>query len=314
MPVQLGDTPLVLAPEVKDALASDLPVVALESSVIAHGLPYPGNVQTAGQLDRAVREAGAVPAVVAICDGQVRIGADDVLIHQLATASAVPKAGNRDIGVLLAKGGLAATTLSATLAMACHAGISVVAAGGIGGVHRGAAETFDISADLTELSRSRAVVVCGGAKSILDIGLTLEYLETLGVPVIGYDCADFPAYYCATSGYPVPRRIDHAGTIAAAARLHWRLGLGTGVLVAAPIPAAHALPADELDGAISAALAAASAEGVRGQALTPYLMKAVGAATGGRSAAANQAVLLNSARLASQIAAHLPGHGTGPVD
>lgn len=298
---------IVLAPEVREALAAGTPVVALESSVIAHGLPHPQNLEAAAEVEKAVRQSGAVPAMVAVLDGTVRVGLEPDTAERLATAERVPKVGNRDLGPVLAGGGLGATTFASTLAVADRAGIGVVACGGLGGVHRGAGESFDVSGDLVELARSRAVVVCGGVKSILDIGATLEYLETQGVPVIGHACSEFPAFYCPASGFPVPHRLDQADRIAAAAEYHWRLGRGGSLLVASPIPAADALDPAEHDRVIRQALDSAERDGVRGPSLTPYLMKHVGAATGGRSATANRAVLLNSAGLAGQVAAALAG-------
>lgn len=302
--------PIVLAPEVRDALVSGRPVVALESSVVAHGLPHPQNLETAAAAEQAVRESGAVPAMTAVVDGTVRVGLDPETAERLATAGRIPKVGNRDLGPVLSAGGLGATTFSATLAVACRAGVTVVACGGLGGVHRGAAESFDVSADLIELTRSRAVVVSGGVKSILDIGATLEYLETQGVPVIGHTCDQFPAFYCPTSGFPVPHRMDKDEQIAAAAGYHWQLGGRGGLLVAAPVPPEAALDADEHDRVVRAALDAAERDGVRGPALTPYLMKHVGTATGGRSATANRAVLLNSAALAGRVAVALADRRT----
>ncbi|MFV0129844.1 pseudouridine-5'-phosphate glycosidase [Streptomyces sp. HMX112] len=306
--------PLVLAPEVRDALAAGRPVVALESSVVAHGLPHPHNLRAAAEAERAVREGGAVPAMVAVLDGTVRVGLRPRDAERLATAGRVPKVGNRDLGPVLAGGGIGATTFSATLAVAGPAGIPVVACGGLGGVHRGAGASFDVSADLVELTRGRAVVVCGGVKSILDIGATLEYLETQGVPVVGHGCSRFPAFYSPASAFPVPHRLDEVEEIAAAAGHHWALGRGGSLLVATPVPAAAALDPAEHDRVVQEALDAAEKDGVRGQALTPYLMKHVGAATGGRGAAANRAVLLNCAALAGRIAAALarrtpPGAG-----
>ncbi|MFI0980766.1 pseudouridine-5'-phosphate glycosidase [Streptomyces sp. NPDC021093] len=303
-PATLPD-PIVLAPEVRDALASGRPVVALESSVIAHGLPHPQNLETASAAEGAVRESGAVPAMVAVVDGSVRVGLDPETAERIATAVRVPKVGNRDLGPVLSGGGLGATTFAATLAVADLTGVEVVACGGLGGVHRGAAESFDVSADLIELTRSSAVVVSGGVKSILDVGATLEYLETQGVPVIGHGCDQFPAFYCPTSGFPVPHRMDKDEQVAAAAEFHWQLG-GTGsLLVAAPIPHDAALDVTEHDRVIQEALDAAERDGVRGPSLTPYLMKHIGAATGERSAVANRAVLLNSAALAGRIAVAL---------
>jgi pseudouridylate synthase len=289
--------------EVQDALVSGAAVVALESSVLAHGLPYPANLETGALVEQAVRDSGAVPAMIAVDKGCIVVGLGDDERERLATTSGVPKVGNRDLGAILARGALGATTVAATLAAADVAGIHVLATGGLGGVHRGATETFDVSGDLLQLTRSRLAVVSAGVKSILDIDLTLEYLETLGVPVVGFGCDDFPAYYCRTSGRRVPQRLDRVDDLAATADLHWRAGLGGSLLVVAPIDERAALDSAEIDGAITAALSTASDSGVAGPALTPYLMKAISAATGGRTAAANQAVLLGSARLAGELAA-----------
>jgi len=306
---------IAFSDEVRDAVASGAAVVALESSVVAHGLPYPENIKTGGMVEGAVRESGAVPAMIAVDRGRLIVGLGDEERERLATTGGVAKVGNRDLGAVLARGELGATTVAATLAVADLAGIRVLATGGIGGVHRGAAETFDVSGDLLELTRSRLAVVCAGAKSILDIELTLEYLETLGVPVLGYGCDDFPAYYCRASGRRVPQRLDGVDDLAAAADLHWRTGLGGSVLVVAPIDEDEALDSAEMDRAIAAALSTANERGVTGPALTPYLMKAISAATGGRTATANQAVLRGSARLAGELAgAYARRRTRAPVD
>jgi pseudouridine-5'-phosphate glycosidase len=307
MSTAAGSDLIVLAPEVREALAAGDPVVALESSVIAHGLPHPQNLEAAAEVEKAVRASGAVPAMIAVLDGAVRVGLEPRAAERLATAERVPKVGNRDLGPVLAGGGLGATTFASTLAVADRVGIAVVACGGLGGVHRGAGESFDVSGDLVELARSRAVVVCGGVKSILDVGATLEYLETQGVPVVGYACSQFPAFYCQAGGFPVPHRLDEVERIAAAAEYHWQLGRGGSLLVATPIPAEDAMDPAEHDRVIQEALDAAERDGVRGPSLTPYLMKHVAAATRGRSASANRAVLLNSAGLAGRVAAALAG-------
>jgi pseudouridine-5'-phosphate glycosidase len=293
---------LQVSEEVRTALDESRPVVALESTVIAHGLPYPGNVETALAIEGAVRSAGAVPATISLGGGRFVIGmsADD--IDRFATTPGVPKVSSRDIGVVLAGGGPGATTVASSLVAADLAGIAIFSTAGIGGVHRGAGETMDISADLVQFTRSRVAVVCAGAKSILDLGLTLEYLETAGVPVIGYRFDDFPAFYSRSSGFPVPRRLDELAEVAAALRLHRAAGLPGGALVTAPIAEEHALDRDEIELVIQEALHAADEAGVRGPAATPYLMKAVSRATGGRSAAANREVLISTARLAGDLA------------
>ncbi|MFF9019126.1 pseudouridine-5'-phosphate glycosidase [Streptomyces eurythermus] len=291
-----------LGEEVATALSEHRPVVALESTVIAHGMAYPGNVETARAIEQAVRSAGAVPATIGIADGRFVVGMDDKRIEQFATTQGVPKVSSRDIGPVLAGGGLGATTVASSLVAADLAGIPVFSTAGIGGVHRGAQTTFDISADLVQFTRSRVAVVCAGAKSVLDLGLTLEYLETLGVPVMGYRCDDFPAFYCRSSGFRNPQRIDDLDAIARALRAHWAAGLPGGALVTHPIAEADALDARAMEEVIERALADADAEGVTGPAITPYLMKAVSRATEGRSAAANRAVLISTAAVAGELA------------
>ncbi|WP_018683703.1 pseudouridine-5'-phosphate glycosidase [Actinokineospora enzanensis] len=293
---------LDISEEVRDALADGLPVVALESTVIAHGMAYPGNVETALAIEKAVRDAGAVPATVAIADGRFAVGLDESAIERFATTAGIPKVSSRDIGPRLAGGGLGATTVASTVVAADLAGIPVFSTAGIGGVHRGVTETLDISADLVQFTRSRVAVVCAGAKSILDLGLTLEYLETLGVPVVGYRYDDFPAFYVRSSGFKVPQRIDDLADIARAIRLHWAAGLPGGLLVTAPIDEADALDGGEIEQVIQHALTSADEAGVTGPAITPFLMKAVSKATQGRSATANRAVLISTARLAGQLA------------
>lgn len=293
---------LQVSEEVRTALEEFRPVVALESTVIAHGLPYPGNVATALAIEAAVRSAGAVPATISLASGRFVVGMSAAEIDRFATTPGVPKVSSRDIGVVLAGGGPGATTVASSLVAADLARIPIFSTAGIGGVHRGAGETMDISADLVQFTRSRVNVVCAGAKSILDLGLTLEYLETAGVPVIGYRFDDFPAFYCRSSGFPVPRRIDELSEIAAALRLHRAAGLPGGALVTAPIAEEHALDSDEIETVIQEALRAADEAGVRGPAATPYLMKAVSRATAGRSAAANREVLISTAQLAGELA------------
>ncbi|MEE1929408.1 pseudouridine-5'-phosphate glycosidase [Streptomyces sp. TRM 70351] len=304
--------PLVdIREEVREALRERRPVVALESTVIAHGLPYPGNAETAIAVEKAVRDAGAVPATVGIADGRFTVGLDAAGVERLATAPAgrVAKVSSRDIGPALASGGLGATTVAATLVAAELAGVPVFSTAGIGGVHRDATRTFDVSADLVQLARSRVAVVCAGAKSLLSPKLTLEYLETLGVPVIGYRCDDFPAFYCRSSGLRNPQRMDDLATIARALHTHWDLGLPGGALVTSPIDEEHALDHDETERVLRTALADAGRDGVSGPALTPYLTTAVSRATGGASTAANRAVLLSTARTAGGLAVALAAAG-----
>ena len=297
---------LRLAPEVRDALASDRPVVALESTVIAHGLPRPTNLTVAREMEAAIRAEGAIPATVALLDGSIVVGLSESELERLATTDEpVVKASRRGLAVALAQRSLAATTVAGTLACATLAGIRVFATGGIGGVHRGAAQTFDISADLIELGRAPAVTVCAGIKAILDLPLTLEYLETQGVPVIGAQTDDLPAFYCRTSGLRVPFRAETPTEIAAIARTQWESGLGGGLLVTCPIPAADALPESDFADALAQAERDAAEAHVTGPAITPFLLARIGALTEGASIAANRALLLNNATWAARIAVAL---------
>ncbi len=311
---------LDLAPEVATALATGQPVVALESTIISHGMPWPQNVATALAVQAEVRAVGAVPATIAVIDGRLKAGLTTDQIERLGRAGArVVKASRRDLPFLLAgcvapgtEPGLGATTVAATMTVAALAGIRVFATGGIGGVHRGAPTSFDISADLLELARTEVAVVCAGVKSILDIGLTLELLETHGVPVIGYQTDQLPAFFTRDSGFGVDYRLDDAASIARVMRAKWSLGSGLlpawalgsqgGVLIANPIPVEFALPRELIDAAISAALAEAEAQEVRGKRITPFLLDRVNALTGGDSLAANIQLVLNNARLAAALA------------
>lgn len=296
---------LVIADEVRSAMAAGQPVVALESTVIAHGLPRPANLEIARALEAAVRAAGAVPATIAILDGSIVVGLDDSAMLRLATSDGVAKASRRDLAVALARGTPAATTVAGTLACATLAGIAVFATGGIGGVHRGAALSFDISADLDEVARARVVTVCAGAKSILDLSLTLEYLETAGVPVIGLGTDEFPAFYSRQSGLGVPYCCESASEVAAIAGIQWTSGLGGGVLVACPIPTEHEIPAARIEPLIARALGEADARDIGGAALTPFLLRRLAELTGGASIDANRALLLNNASWAARIAVAL---------
>jgi len=293
---------LDISAEVADALAAGRPVVALESNLITHGLRYPANVETATAVERAVRAGGAVPATICLDGGRIRVGMTPAEIERFGTGSDIPKASSRDLPVLLARGGPGATTIAATLMVAHLAGIPFLASAGIGGVHRGAETSMDISGDLIQFTRSRVAVVCAGAKSILDLGLTMEYLETQNVPIIGYRSDYFPAFYCVSSGIRVPQRLDDPALVAAAVEYHWALGNHSSVLVTSPIRAEDAIDRAEVDTAIAAATAAAERDGVRGNAITKYLMRAVDQATEGRSAAANRAVVISTAELAGQLA------------
>ena len=289
--------------EVADALAERRPVVALESTIIAHGMPYPQNVETALRVEAEVRAQGAVPATVAIVGGRLKAGLSQAQITQLGQeGAAVPKVSRRDLPFIVARGGTGATTVAATMMIATMAGIRVFATGGIGGVHRGAPQSFDVSADLQELARSPVAVVCAGAKAILDLRLTLEYLETHGVPVVGYRTDWLPAFYTARSECPVDYRLDSALDIARAMQVKWAMGLAGGMVVANPVPAADAMPQDRVDAAIAQALQEADEQGIGGKRSTPFLLARVAALTGGDSLATNIRLVLNNARLAADVA------------
>lgn len=295
---------LDLHPEVADALAAGRPVVALESTLIAHGMPWPHNLDTGRQLEAEVRAHGAVPATIAVLGGRLKAGLSDPELQALAQGGhAVAKASRRDLARLVAHGADGATTVAATMIVAALAGIRTFATGGIGGVHRGAETTFDVSADLLELAQTPVAVVCAGAKSILDLGLTLEVLETHGVPVLGYGTGTLPAFYVRDSGFALEQRADTPEAVAALMHAQWTLGLKAGLVVAQPIPAEHEMPRDRIDQAITQALAEAQAQGVQGKASTPFLLARVAALTGGDSLASNIALVLNNARLAARVAA-----------
>ncbi|MEX1106849.1 MAG: pseudouridine-5'-phosphate glycosidase [Ilumatobacteraceae bacterium] len=294
---------LDVLPEIADALAGGRPVVALESTIISHGMPYPTNVAMAGEVEAIVRANGAVPATIAVLDGVCRVGLTPDSLELLATHPEVHKATTRDLPWLLATRRHGATTVAATMRLAALAGIRTFATGGIGGVHRGAATSMDISADLTEMAVTPVAVVSAGIKSILDIGLTLERLETLGVPVVVNGSDDFPSFYSRVSGFPSPRRLDGPAEIAAFMDAAWTtLGLTTGISVANPIPAADEIPASEIDDVIAEALAELDARGIVGQDVTPFLLGRVVESTGGRSLVANVALVKHNAAVAAQIA------------
>ncbi len=294
---------LDIHPDVAQALAACRPVVALESTIISHGMPYPQNVATARQVEAVVRAGGAVPATIAIVDGRLKAGLTAPQIEQLGQGGrSVAKVSRRDLPFILAAGQTGATTVAATMIVAAQAGIAVFATGGIGGVHRGAAQSFDVSADLQELARTSVAVVCAGAKAILDLRLTLEYLETHGVPVVGYRTDRLPAFYTRDSEFKVDYRLDTAADIARAMHAKWRLGLAGGMVVANPIPAAFAMPRAQVDAAIAQALHEAQVQGVTGKNSTPFLLARVTELTGGDSLAANIQLVLNNARLAAAIA------------
>ena len=290
-------------PEVAAAVAEGRPVVALESTIISHGMPYPQNVETALNVEKIVRENGAVPATIAILGGRLKAGLTADEITYLGKAGVnVTKASRRDLPVLIAKGMDGATTVTTTMIIAHMAGINIFATGGIGGVHRGAQQTFDISADLEELAQTPVMVICAGAKSILDLGLTLEYLETKGVPVIGFGTEELPAFYTRHSGFKVDYRIDTPEELAAAFRAKIDCGLKGGMLVTNPIPEEFSMPKAVIDAAIEEALRQMDQAGIHGKQCTPFLLAKVKDLTGGDSLAANIQLVLNNARLAAKTA------------
>lgn len=290
-----------ITPEVRIALNTGRAVVALESSLISQGLPAPTNLETARALEVTVREHGATPATIAILDGQIRVGLDVEALEQLASSIDVHKVSRRNLATVVAQRACGATTVAATMWIAHRAGIQVFATGGIGGVHRGASETWDVSADLPELARTPVMVVCAGAKSLLDLPKTREYLETWGVPVLGYGIDEFPAFYSRRSDLPVDTRVDDPEQLAAIARTHWGLG-GNGLLVTVPVPSEKALAGQTAEAALSQALSEADARGIRGSRLTPFVLARVKELTGGESLRANVALLMKNAAVAAQIA------------
>lgn len=293
---------LSIHPEVQAALNANRPVVALESTIISHGMPYPHNVAMAKEVESIIRSHGAVPATIAILHGQLKVGLTHGELELLATSPAITKASRRDLAFLVAAKAHGATTVASTMIIANLAGIRVFATGGIGGVHRGAQTTFDISADLIELAQTNVAVVCAGAKSILDIGLTLEYLETHGVPVVGYQTHELPAFYTSKSGFNVDYQLDTPQAIALALKTKWDLGLQGGIIVANPIPKAYEMDADVINDAIAQAVAMHDELGISGKASTPFLLSQVKAITGGDSLEANIQLVYNNAHLAAQIA------------
>lgn len=296
-------TYLSVSPEVSQALREGKPVVALESTIISHGMPYPQNVETALRVEQMIRDNGAVPATIAVIGGKLKAGCTREEIEYLGKKGlAVTKASRRDLPVLIARGEDGATTVTTTMIIAAMAGIKVFATGGIGGVHRGAQQTFDISADLEELAQTPVMVICAGAKSILDLGLTLEYLETKGVPVIGYGTDELPAFYTRHSGFGVDYRIDSPEELAEAFRVKLYCGLKGGMLVTNPIPEEYSMPADVINRAIEQALREAEEKGIRGKHTTPFLLARVKDLTGGDSLDANIQLVLNNARLAARVA------------
>jgi pseudouridine-5'-phosphate glycosidase len=293
---------LQLTDEVARALQDGAPVVALESTIISHGMPYPQNVQMAVEVETIIRERGATPATIAVLDGRPRIGLDADALELLATSPDVSKVSVRDLPYVIARGAHGATTVAATMRLAALAGIGVFVTGGLGGVHRGAPQTFDISADLTELSTTNVAVISAGVKSILDIGLTLEMLETLRVPVVAYGTDEFPAFFTARSGHPAPMRVDSAREVAAMMAAKWDLGIDGGLAVVSPIPPEDEIPAAQIDDTIERALADMAARGIHGKDATPFLLGRIVEITGGASLTANIALVKNNARLGAEVA------------
>lgn len=296
---------LSVSEEVKTALADGKPVVALESTIISHGMPYPHNLETALQVENTVRENGAVPATIAIINGIIKVGLNKIDIVYLSKEKNILKASRADIPVIVSQKLSAATTVAATMICAKLASLKIFATGGIGGVHRNARQTFDISADLTKLARTNIAVVSSGVKSILDIGLTLEYLETFGVLVIGYQTNEFPAFYTRESGYKLSYRLDTPGEIALAIIANWELGINGGVIIANPVPEEFSMDKKTIDAAIENALKLADEKGIKGKDVTPFLISEIKSITGGLSLESNIKLVLNNAKLAAEISRYL---------
>ena len=298
---------LELTDDVARALRDGDPVVALESTIISHGMPYPQNVEMAREVEGIIRDLGATPATIAVLDGRPRVGLGDADLELLGSSPSVDKVSLRDLPYVMARGGHGATTVASTMRLAALAGVRVFVTGGLGGVHRGAQQTFDVSADLTELSTTDVAVVSAGVKSILDIGLTLERLETLGVPVLAVGTDEFPSFYSRSSGHSAPMRVDSASEVAAVMQHKWDLGLAGGVVVANPIPEADEIPAEEIGAIIDRALTDMAALGIRGKEATPYLLGRIVEITGGASLAANIALVKNNARFGAAVATEYAG-------
>lgn len=296
---------LLFSPEVAAARASGKPVVALESTIISHGMPYPQNVQTAREVEQIIRNAGAVPATIAIIGGKICVGLSEEQLELLGSSPDAMKVSRRDLAFVLSTGKLGATTVAATMICAQLAGIEVFVTGGIGGVHRGAETSFDISADLQELAHTSVAVVCAGVKSILDIGLTLEYLETHGVPVLSVGQPGFPAFFTRESGFKADFQLDTPEEQASFIRTKWQLGLKGGVVVSNPVPEQSAMPAEEIDAIIRQALGEADAQGVKGKAVTPFLLARIKELTQGRSLATNIALVKHNALVGARLAVAL---------
>ena len=293
---------LVVTDEVRVALDEGRPVVALESTIISHGMPYPQNVEMAKNVEAVIRECGAIPATIAVLHGRPRVGLSPDDLELLATNHDVTKVSLRDLPYVMARGLHGATTVASTMRLAALAGIATFATGGIGGVHRGASTTFDISADLTELATTNVAVISAGVKSILDIGLTLEVMETLGIPALAVGTDDFPAFYSRKSGFRAPMRVDSAEEIARIMHAKWDLGLSGGISVANPIPVSDEIPAEQIDGIITQALRDLDERGISGKEATPFLLGRIVEITGGDSLRANIALVKNNARLGAEVA------------
>ena len=293
---------LKVAPDVAEALAAGAPVVALESTIISHGMPYPQNVAMAREVEQIVRDGGAVPATIAVLNGRPTIGLDDAELELLGSDGGIRKVSVRDLPHVVATGGHGATTVASTMRLAGLAGIRTFVTGGLGGVHRGAETSMDVSADLTELSRTEVAVISAGVKSILDIERTLEVLETLGVPVVGYGTDEFPSFFSRSSGVAVPMRVDTPDEVAALMAATWGLGLGSGVSIANPVPAQDEMPHEEIDAVIERALADCDAHGIHGKDITPYLLGRIVELSGGRSLETNLALVRNNAVVGTEIA------------
>lgn len=296
---------LNVKPEIEEALKNGKPVVALESTIISHGMPYPENIKMAKEVERIVRENGAIPATIAILNGKLTVGLSDDELELLGTSKDVLKASRRDLPFIVAKELNGATTVAATMIIAAMAGIKVFATGGIGGVHRQAQETFDISADLQELANTNVAVICAGAKSILDIGLTLEYLETQGVPVVGFGSDDFPAFYTRKSGFKVDYRVDSEVELAKALKAKWDMNLKGGIVIGNPIPYEYEMNYDDINNAITEALVEAEKKGIKGKDTTPFLLSKVKEITKGKSLESNIQLVYNNAKLAAKLALEL---------
>ena len=298
------DNYIDISPEILNAIKKKLPIVALESTIISHGMPYPKNIETAIMVEETVRANDAIPATIAIIKGRIKVGLTRDEIDFLATNDEVQKVSRRDLAIAVAQKTSGSTTVASTMIIASLAKIAVFATGGIGGVHRGAENTLDVSADLEELSKTNVCVVCAGAKAILDIGLTLEYLETKGVPVIGYKTSDLPAFYSTKSGFKVDYRIDSAADIAQILKTKWDLSIDGGVLVTIPIPQEFELTLDVMNKAINEAITQADSENIIGKDITPYLLSKVNELTHGESLEANMKLIKNNAALAAKIASN----------